>query len=128
MTEVRPRGATFETMRTLHRNGFTIVEALVATVMFGVAGATLVASLTVMRALRMRALAELAVAEAAANHAALLARRPCSAADTSGASLERAVQYRWSAARSPEGWRLVDSVATAGARETAALTGYIACR
>jgi type II secretory pathway pseudopilin PulG len=129
MTDARPGRATFVSMRTRHPGGFTIVEALVATVMFGVAGATLVASLAVMRAVRVRGLAEFAVARAASDHRAMLAHRACSAADTSGVlTTVDAVEHRWSATRVPEGWRWVDSVFTPGARQSAALAGSIRCR
>ena len=116
-------------MRFAQPKGFTIVEALVATMMFGVAGATLVASLAVMRALRTRGLAETAVARSAADHTALLAQRGCGAGDTAGTSrMAEAAENRWVATRTAEGWQWADSVITPGARQVATLAGSVRCR
>lgn len=129
MTLARLFGATFVPMRSAHPKGFTIVEALVATMILGVAGATLVASLAVMRALRTRGQAETAIARSVADHTALLAHRGCAAGDTAGISRTAdAVENRWVATRAAEGWRWADSVFTPGARQAATLAGSVACR
>lgn len=119
--------ATLIAMQLRNPRGFTVVEALVAVAMLGTGGAMLAASLTVVHGLRARSLAGLAVADAVADHLGVLARRPCTAADTGGVSVAGGAANRWAATRHPRGWLLIDSVGIAGARTAAGLSAYIAC-
>jgi prepilin-type N-terminal cleavage/methylation domain-containing protein len=107
--------------------GFSLVEALVALALFGVAAGLLAGAMTVTVAARRRAELERHTSVAVHERIALLARRPCAAADTGGAPAAGATREWWSATRSGGAWVLVDSIATVGTAPRSAVRGEVAC-
>ena len=121
-----------QTLPALHvargtRSGFTIVEALVATMIMGVAGGMLAAAFTVTTAARRRATLDRHTAVQVHERIALLSRRPCSAADTSGSGTLGAATHWWRATRIANGWAFTDSVTVPGAPARSAIAGTVAC-
>jgi type II secretory pathway pseudopilin PulG len=110
------------------RAAFTIVEALVAIAMMGIAGAFLAAAYTVTTAARRSAVLDARSADAVHLRIAFLSRRPCAAPDTSATVLNGRVMEAWRARRSGSGWNFVDSVAMPGAPPRASVTGTVPCR
>ena len=113
-------------MRHGPRAGFSIVEALVATVMMGIAGGLLSAAFTVATAARRSALRDTDAALALRTRVALLARRPCSAGDTAGVEVHGPTTVAWSAHRTESGWSFTDTVSVAGAAPLRA-AGTVPC-
>jgi type II secretory pathway pseudopilin PulG len=109
------------------RRGFTIVEALVATMIMGVAGGMLAAAFTVTTAARRRAALDVQSAVQAHERIALLSHRPCVAPDTSGSGSHGAALTWWRAARVPAGWSFSDSVSLPGVPPRPASSGVVAC-
>ena len=115
--------------------GFSIVEALVATMLVGVASTILASALTVRTAARREGALDAAAARALADLLRALAARPCWAADTS-AELTRETSagtalVRWQARRSGSGWAFAESVSvragTAPGSTGVETEGRIAC-
>lgn len=97
------------------RRGFSIVEALVATALVGVASAALAAALTVRTALRRQAGRDAVAARVLHEVSATLARRPCTAVDTSAAQRVVGADVRWQARRVASAWEFLQSVEVGGA-------------
>jgi type II secretory pathway pseudopilin PulG len=110
------------------RTGFSIVEALVAIAMMGVAGGFLAAAFTVSTVARRRAELDSRTAALVHERVASLARRSCALADTSGSSSAGASREWWTARRAESGWIFSESVVVAGVPPRAALTGAVPCR
>lgn len=118
------------------QRGFSIVEALVAMILVGVASALLAAALTVRTVARRDAARDATAAAALIDLLGMLAARPCMAADTSAeATRETAMgsaQVRWHARRSGAGWAFAESVSVrAGAgngSNVIATEGRVPCR
>jgi type II secretory pathway component PulJ len=111
----------------LTRRGFTVVEALVATMIMGVAGGLLAAAFIVTTAARRHAALDMQTAVQVRERIAHLSRRPCAAADTAGTAAHGNALIWWRASRVPEGWSFADSVALPGAPPRPAATGRVAC-
>jgi type II secretory pathway pseudopilin PulG len=118
----------------IHRTGgFSIVEALVATMLVGVASTLLAAALTVRTAARRQSARDAVAAHALSDVLSTLARRPCTAADTAAESaLETAAgtaRVRWAALRSRAGWSFTETlfVAAPGRRTVVATQGRVPC-
>jgi type II secretory pathway component PulJ len=109
------------------RRGFTVVEALVATMIMGVAGGMLAAAFTVTTAARRRAALDTQTSIQVQERIAFLSRRPCSAADTSGSGTAGAATHWWRATRVADGWTFTDSLAIPGAPPRPASAGTVAC-
>lgn len=113
-----------------NRNGpppaFTLVEALVAIVLVGMAGAALAASFTTGSALRGRATVLTSAAEIAHSQIAALASRSCAAADTSGTTVAPGASGSWTASRAGAGWAWSDSL-RAGQAVPIRLEGAVTC-
>ncbi len=110
-----------------HRTGFSVVEAIVATTMLGVAGAMLAGTFSVLHAMRAHAAARAASSVAVAERVAVLARRPCAAGDTAGADrLGRAVS-RWGARGLGAAWAFADSTAAPGGGPPVVTSGQVSC-
>lgn len=116
--------------RCKDRNGappaFTLVEALVAIVLVGMAGAALAASFTTGSALRGRATVLTSAAGIAHSRIAALASRSCAAADTSGTTVARGASGSWTARRDGAGWAWSDSL-RAGQAVPIRLEGTVTC-
>jgi type II secretory pathway pseudopilin PulG len=110
-----------------NRRGFTIVEALVATMIMGVTGGMLAAAFTVTTAARRRAALDVQSAVQTYERIALLSHRRCSAPDTAGSGAHGAALIWWSATRVTGGWSFADSVALPGAPSRPVSTGVVAC-
>jgi type II secretory pathway pseudopilin PulG len=111
----------------VRRTGFSIVEALIALALMGVAGGLLAATFTVAGAARRSAALQAQGAAVLRTRIALLSRRPCSAADTSGVDQVGGARDAWRAQRVDAGWEFTDSVAVPGAAPKT-LTGRVRCR
>ena len=114
-------------MQTSSRSAFTVVEALVATMIMGVAGALLAAALTVTTAARRRASLDVRTAALVHERVAVLARRPCAAADTTGTAQVGNATAWWTARRVGSGWAFAESVRVPGAAARPAQTGLVSC-
>lgn len=112
---------------TTNPSAFTIVEALVATTILGIASAALVASLAANSHLRSRASAKTTAAQLSAERIGFLAARACTAPDSAGATGGAAASELWTARRSAGGWKYTDSIAVAPAF-TFQIDGTVACR
>ena len=93
------------------RNAFTIVEALVATTIIGIASAALAISLAANSRLRGRAAARIVAARVATERLGFLSARPCAAADTAGTASSAGTSEAWTARRTAGGWTYTDSIA-----------------
>ena len=107
--------------------GFTVVEAVIAIALLGVAGASLASAMAASTAIRTRAKARDGAAAGLADRLAQLARRPCSAADTAGVDRRNGIAEHWSAKRTIPGWAAVETVQVAGIQEAAVMTVIVAC-
>lgn len=121
-----PTRPSLVTRRSSHA-GFSVVEALVATAMLGIAGGLLAATLTVTTATRRRATLELRTARFMHERISDLSRRPCTAPDTSGASRDGPVLEWWTAQRAGGGWAIAESVSVAGLAPGAQARGTVLC-
>jgi type II secretory pathway pseudopilin PulG len=110
------------------QSGFSIVEALVALAMMGIAGGLLAATFTVTLAARRSAALDVHSAAVVRTRIAVLARRPCSAADTSGVDQLDGAVDTWSARRTESAWEFSDSLAIPGVAARAPLSGRVRCR
>lgn len=116
--------------------GFSIVEALVATMLVGVASALLASALTVRTVARRDAARDATAAAALGDLVGVLAARPCLAADTSAESTRETAMgtalVRWHARRAGAGWAFAESVSVrVGARngsDVVATEGRVSCR
>jgi type II secretory pathway pseudopilin PulG len=109
------------------RAAFTIIEALVATAMLGVAGASLAATLTVVATVQNRAALRAATAAAGGRRLNALVRRPCTAPDTAGADAAGPVLDAWTARRTGGSWVFADTLRAPGA-PAAVIGGTVPCR
>jgi len=109
------------------RSAFTIVEALVAATIVGLASAALALSLAASGTLRQRASARTGAAELTVGRVATLGARGCSAADTSGTTASHTLTERWGAQRAGAAWIYADTIAGAPIA-TVHLFGAVACR
>lgn len=109
------------------RDGFTLVEAVVATAMMSVAGGLLATGLTVVTVARRRADIDAWGAQALREHVSLLAGRSCALPDTGAVDRLGEATDRWSARRSGGTWVFVDSVSVPGAPPRAAMGGIVLC-
>lgn len=115
--------------------GFSIVEALVATMLVGVASALLASALTVRTVARRDAARDATAAAALGDLLGLLAARPCVAADTSAESTRETAMgtalVRWHARRSGAGWAFAESVSvrvgTGAGSDVVATEGRVPC-
>lgn len=114
-------------MPPVPRAGFTIVEALVATAIVGIAATALAASLTATGAMRARAAARNLVAAIARAQVAELSGRACAAPDTGGVISVGGAVGTWAAQRAGAGWAFSDSV-RAGRADVVLFAGSVACR
>lgn len=110
-----------------NRIAFTIVEALVATTIVGIASAALAVSLAASSHLRSRAAARIAAAQIAAQRTGFLSARACAAPDTDGVTAAARGTEVWRARRSAGGWTYSDSITVAPAF-TLHTAGTVACR
>ncbi len=108
--------------------GFSVVEALVAIILLAAAGTGMAMAFTAAGSLRTRALAERAVADDAVSRMGMLARRPCSAPDTSGTDASGRVVLRWGAVRSGDDWVFADSALASGGSDERIISGRVSCR
>lgn len=107
--------------------GFSVIEAIVATTMLGVAAAMLAATLGALRTFRATAEARAASALAVGERVATLARRPCASGDTAGSErLGRAIT-RWGATRSGAAWSYAESTAAPGGGPALVIEGRVPC-
>jgi len=113
-------------MHTHSRFAFTIVEALVALAVVGIASAALAVSLAASGSLRRRATARLATGQALGARLAMLAARPCTAADTNGVVTAGGITEWWTARRVGAGWAFTDSIGSSTAMETRT-SGAVSC-
>ena len=114
-------------MRHSNRNAFTIVEALVALVVVGIAGTAWAASLAANGALRSRASARVVAGRLVAARIAALAARSCAAADTGGVASAGTATEAWSAQRDGGRWSYSDSISVAPTLAVR-VGGAVACR
>lgn len=114
-------------MNRPERGAFSIVEALVATAMLGIAGSALVVALGVAGSIRARGAADSGAAAATADRIALLARRPCASADTSATERRGALTDRWAARHDAAGWAFAETVSAAGATTPGTAAGVVTC-
>lgn len=110
-------------MTTTNRSAFTLVEALVATAVIGVAGATLAAVLGGTAVMRARALADARAAQLFRERIGTLAVRACNAADTQASSPPE----RWHARRVAGAWVYADTITVAPAPRVVSLQGSVSC-
>jgi type II secretory pathway pseudopilin PulG len=109
------------------RSGLTIVEALIATALMGVAGSMLAASFTVAGTARRNAARDARAAQALRERIAVLSRRPCAAPDTAGVDASGGATVFWTAHRAESAWRYSDSVIVPGAVPHAPDGGLVPC-
>lgn len=110
-------------MTTTNRTAFTLVEALVATAVIGVAGATLAAVLGGTAVMRARADADARAAQLFRERIGSLAVRACTAADT---QLLSPVE-QWRARRVAASWLYSDTVHVTPAPRVVSMRGAVAC-
>ncbi len=108
--------------------GFSVVEALAATTMLGVAGAMLAAGFGVIGAARARAGLRSGAAILAGERLSLLSRRPCEARDTSGEGRAGTAVSRWAAERTAGGWTFAETTIAPRAGPPLVVEGEVACR
>lgn len=106
---------------------FTVVEAIIAIALLGVAAASLASAMAASTALRARANARFSAAAGSADRVSQLARRPCAAADTGGAHQRSGITERWSATQTPDGWAVAETVFAARAPEPIVVKMVVAC-
>ncbi|MDQ8165451.1 MAG: type II secretion system protein [Gemmatimonadota bacterium] len=117
------------------QRGFSIVEALVATILVGVASTLLASALTVRTVARRGAARDAAAAGALGDLLRVLAARPCLAADTSAESTRETAMgkadVRWHARRAGAGWAFAESVSVRlgsdDGRSVVATEGRVPC-
>jgi type II secretory pathway pseudopilin PulG len=109
------------------RPAFTVVEALVATTVIGVASAALAAALTATGTLRARAAVRVAAATLPRARIAALAARSCAAPDTAGGIAVSGLTGTWVARRTGAAWTFSDSV-HAGPADVFRFDGSVSCR
>jgi len=114
-------------MPPVPRAGFTVVEALVATAIVGIAAAALAASLTATGAVRARATARNRAAAIARGQVAELSGRACAAPDTAGVIAVAGATGTWEARRAGAGWTFSDSVRS-GRDDVVRFDGSVTCR
>ncbi len=113
---------------TARTTGFSIVEALVATMLVGVASTLLASALTVRTVARRHSARDAAAARALGDLIATLAARPCTMADTSAVGTRETAAgtalIQWHAHRSAAGWAFAESVSIGAG--SAASSGVVA--
>lgn len=113
-------------MQTSPRAAFTLVEALVATAIVGLASAAFALSLAANASLRAQASAHANAAELMAARLASLANRACVAPDTAGTATANGATESWRARRIGAAWSYTDSI-TASPTLTVRGTGLVSC-
>jgi len=114
-------------MRSRPAPGFTVVEAIIAIALLGVAAASLASAMAASATLRARAEARFGAAAGTADRVAQLGRRPCAAADTAGSDRRRRTTERWAAARVQQGWAAAETVFVARIAEPTIVHMLVAC-
>ena len=109
------------------RPAFTVVEALVATAVIGVASAALAAAFTATGSLRARAAIRVAAATLPRARIASLAARSCAAPDTAGGIAVSGLRGTWVARRTGAAWTFSDS-ARASTADAFRFDGSVSCR
>jgi hypothetical protein len=105
----------------------SVVEALIAVAMLGIAGASLCAAFAATTAARRHAAADTRAADATLARIAWLSRRSCVAADTAGLDADPGGSVAWTARRNGAKWVFTDSVRVNGVRAVTATGGFVAC-
>lgn len=108
--------------------GVSVVEALVAVSLLGLAGTSLAASFSVVARADTAARVALAAADAARERVALLSARSCGASDTGASMLAGAARTTWRANRVPEGWAWFDTTTIPARAHRVVLAGTVRCR
>ena len=114
-------------MQRSSHSAFTIVEALVATAIVGLASAAFAVALAANGSLRAQASARVVAAQIVAARLASLAARRCAAPDTGGIARADRATESWRARRIGAAWSYTNSITTSTLFVFRA-TGMVSCR